>query len=100
MSAPRFLPRMKQRNAFTGLGIRPFLSGSFAQRTGDASQPQIFQAGGPSGGGGNDVVDVENCFLPQLGQITILATVSRPLDNRTPHAARDRHFWAARGGPI
>lgn len=96
MQAPRVVAGIKQANLLAGLRITRRQSCAFAQRAGDTSQSEIAESCLAASVNGNDVVNVESCFLRSLGEAAVFAPILRPMKDLTPKLRRDGH--AATGG--
>lgn len=74
------------------------LACSFTEGTRDASQCQIAEGCLATSGDGNDVIDVERCFLSRLGQAAVFAPLMRTFDDQASQVRRDLHRFSRRGG--
>ena len=81
MIAPVVPPRIEKRRVRPGFGIQCGLARALGQRTGDAGQGKIFQLRRTPRRLRNNVINVEGCFLGELGKQAILATIVGALDD-------------------
>jgi len=88
---PRLITRVKQEGFNSGEWINRAAACAFAQGAGNAGESQVFQLGFATRYYWNDVVGMKSRLLPFLGQSTVFATVSRPLDNLGLQSRRDVH---------
>jgi len=96
MQSPRVATGIEQTNFLSGLRVTRGESCSFAQRTRDAGQSEIFEGCFAVGVDGNDVVNVEGRFLRGLGKAAVFAAILRPKNDLTPKLRRYGH--AVSGG--
>jgi hypothetical protein len=104
MLAPPLSARMEERDGASGLRVLPGSTRLFPKRTRDTSQGQVVGSGQASCGPRHNVVNVEGCFLPVLGQSAVLTPITRAEHDPTTQWIRDaahRRFeeTAARPAP-
>ena len=78
MLVPNIAARMKKRLALAGFRVNTRLSSFFSQRTRNTSESQVLFLGFAAVRLGKNMIDVKSSFLPDLGKLTIFATVPSP----------------------
>lgn len=91
MQSPRIATGIKQADFLSGLRIARRQSCALAKRTGDASQSEIAESRLATSVDGNDVINVEGCFLRGLGEAAVFAPILRAMNDLTPKVRRDGH---------
>jgi hypothetical protein len=96
MQSPRVAAGIKQANFLASLRVTRRQSCAFAKRTGNTSQREIAESCLAASVDGNDVVNVEGCFLRGLGEAAVFAPILCAMNDLTPELRRDCH--AVSGG--
>jgi hypothetical protein len=88
---PTVTARIKQRNFHASLKVSDACARGFSERAGYACQSEVLRYSESASGLRRDVIDMKGCFLSELGDATVFATIPCAIDDSLTKDVRNRH---------
>jgi hypothetical protein len=89
--APMVMARIKHRNFSASLRVNDTCARGFSQRAGYAGQSEVLRYSDSASGLRRDMINMKGCFLSELGDATVFATIPCAIDDSLTKDVRNRH---------